>query len=334
MLSIIIINYNSSKLIKDCLESLYKQTTQIVFEVLIVDNSMNNEDRIYILSHFQEVRWFPMGYNAGFARANNLGIKQSKGDIVLLLNPDTVILNKAVEGSYTQFENDSSCIACGVQLLNEDRTPQISGNYAMRGGLNYMLPLPYIGSFIKFLGSKLKVKKPNVADTNVTVEVDWINGAYLMVKKRAIEEAGMLDEEFFLYAEEAEWCSRLKKYGKLCIYGQYHVVHLQGETATNAFGSIDKAYHNIFDKKGLQLMLSNFVRIRKEFGKRWYFLQLGVFTLAVPLFYMIGFLHRVAILKSPFGHLSKANGLACNVFYIWKLTPKIILKRPHFYKVL
>ncbi|WP_315824126.1 hypothetical protein [Paraflavitalea speifideaquila] len=72
----------------------------------------------------------------------------------------------------------SAYVACGVQLLNLDRSPQISGNYFMRGGLNNLLPLPYIGNFIKWLGNSLKVKKPNIPDTQSAVEVDWINGAF------------------------------------------------------------------------------------------------------------------------------------------------------------
>ena len=93
-------------------------------------------------------------------------------------------------------------MACGVQLLNVDRTPQISGNYAMKGGLNYLLPLPFIGNILKFFATILKVKKPNIPEAKDVVEVDWINGVFLMVKKQAIDIAGLMDEDFFLYAEE------------------------------------------------------------------------------------------------------------------------------------
>ena len=77
------------------------------------------------------------------------------------------------------------------------------------------MALPYSGRFIRWRGYTFKIKKTNVAEAHGTVEVDWINGAFLMVKKEAIEKAGLMDEDFFLYFEEIEWCSRLRKAGKL-----------------------------------------------------------------------------------------------------------------------
>ena len=193
--------------------------------------------------------------------------------MVLLLNSDTIILDSAISKSYELFEA-SEYVACGVQLLNRDGSPQISGNYFFKGGLNVLLPLPYLGNFYKWLGESLKIQKPNIPEASDAVEVAWINGAYLMVKRDAISKAGLLDEDFFLYAEEAEWCSRLKKYGKLCIFGQYHIIHLQGVTANQTFKSDDKGYYNLYDRKGRQIMVSNFLRIRKHLCCGWLFLNL------------------------------------------------------------
>ncbi len=85
-----------------------------------------------------------MGYNAGFARANNAGIKQATGDVVLLLNPDTIIIDDCIYKCLQRFNNDDA-VASSVQLVNADGSPQITGNYFMKGGLNHLLPLPYIG---------------------------------------------------------------------------------------------------------------------------------------------------------------------------------------------
>jgi GT2 family glycosyltransferase len=85
--------------------------------------------------------------------------------------------------------------------------------------------LPFVGQLIKWIGNKFQVKKTSIAEAKGTVEVDWINGAFLMVKKKAIEYAKLLDEDFFLYFEEIEWCARLRKVGKMCIYGDLRVVH-------------------------------------------------------------------------------------------------------------
>ena len=153
----------------------------------MVDNNSQDNSKEQITASYPQVVWIDMSYNSGFARANNEAIRKSKGEVILLLNADTIIENNAIEKSYNLL-NVSQFIACGVQLLNADRTPQISGNYMMKGGLNYLLPLPFLGNALKFLATMFNVKKPNVPDAKGIVEVDWINGAFLMVKKQAINK--------------------------------------------------------------------------------------------------------------------------------------------------
>ena len=332
-LSIIIVNYKSPQLTIDCLRTVYDQTTGFAFEVIVVDNHSNDSSRQMITSAFPQAKWIQMDYNAGFARANNEGIRQAMGKAVLLLNSDTLNLNNAIGNCFLSFL-ESSYVACGVQLLNADSSPQISGNYVMQGGLNHLLPLPYIGGFMKWLGDLLSVKKPNVPDASGEVEVDWINGAFLMVKKTAIETAGLLDEDFFLFAEEAEWCSRLKRVGKLCIYGQFKVMHLQGATADKTFQSAEKGYQNLYDKKGLQIMVSNLVRIRKQFGVFWFLFQLMIFTLTIPVFFLFSFVENLFQLRNPFRDFQVAAGFTRNVIKVWSIVMVIIRNRPYFYKVL
>jgi GT2 family glycosyltransferase len=330
-LSIIIVNYKSAQLICDCVQSIYAQNSVINFEIIVVDNNSNDGSKEKILSFFPGVTWIEMNYNSGFARANNEGIKKSQGNVVLLLNSDTIIENNAIEKCLIQFRS-SQYIACGVQLLNADKTPQISGNYVMRGGLNYLLPLPFLGPMLKFFAGLAGVKKPNVPDASGVVEVDWINGAFLMVKKEAIEKAGLLDEDFFLYAEEAEWCSRLKKVGKLCIFGGINVIHLQGETSNETFNSTGKGYTNLFDRKGRQIMVSNLVRIRKEFGIFWFVVILSFYTLEIAIFF-IGFVFTKIFFSKNYS-FTQVKKYAANVLAIIRLAPAIISGKPHFYKVL
>ncbi len=256
LISIKIVNYKSAQLVCDCLRSIYAQRSSIDFEVIVVDNDSKDDSKKKITTLFPQVIWVQMNYNSGFARGNNEGIRKSSGNVVLLLNPDTIIENNAIERCYNNFYS-SQYVACGVQLLNPDNSPQISGNYAMMGGLNYLLPLPFLGGLLKSFANIFGVKKPNVPEAKGVVEVDWINGAFLMVKKNAIQKAGLLNEDFFLYAEEAEWCSRLRKIGRLCIYGDISVLHLQGETSNETFNSAGKGYMNLFDRKGKQIMLAN-----------------------------------------------------------------------------
>lgn len=330
MLSIIIVNYHSATLIVEALDSFLPESG-IGAEVIVVDNDSGQEEINLIVSKYPEVSVLQMGYNAGFARANNAGIKAAKGDAVLLLNPDTLAPGKPIDKCYKDFIA-SPYIACGVQLLNIDGSPQISGNYFMTGGLNHLLPLPVIGAFLKWIGQLGGVKKTNLPDSDTLMEVDWINGAFLMVKQSAIQKAGLLDEDFFLYAEEIEWCARLGKIGKLCVFGQHKVTHLQGETANQKFGSSGKGYYNLYDKKGLQILVSNFLRIRKQFGLFWFGVHLLVFLLEIPV---LAFLSLISgffrTRKFPW---SLFTGYVNNMGALLKLAPRMAGNRPYFYKML
>lgn len=331
-LSIIIVNYRSATLILDCIESALKYISSQKFEWIIVDNDSKDDSKDIITTHYPFVKWVDMGYNAGFARANNEGIRQSKSAVVLLLNPDTIILDDAVEKCYQRFIT-SSCVACSVQLLNADHSPQITGNFFMKGGLNHLLPLPYMGLLLRKIAFAIKFKKTNIAVATAEEKVDWINGAFMMLKKSAIEKAGMFDEDFFLYSEEIEWCSRLKKVGNICVYGDLYTIHLQGESINNSIQSADKGYQNLFDIKGLQLMVSNHLRIRKQFGKLWFLFHLFMHTVEIPVFFFCSIIDNLLHFRNPFSQVRMIGGFIKNVVKLYSLTPAIISNKPYFYKM-
>ena len=333
-LAVIIVNYKSADLIMDALGSLFRETSASrSMEIWVVDNASGDDSKERITGAFPSVRWIDMGYNAGFARANNAAIRAAGEKDVLLLNPDTIILDKAVERAYDQL-TASEYVACGVQLINPDGTPQISGNYFMKGGLNHLLPLPYLGGLLRWVGYRLGAKVPNVLKSQSIQEVDWISGAFLMVKRIAIEKAGLMDEDFFLYGEEVEWCSRLHKVGKMCLFGDERIVHLQGEAVMVEHGSSAKGYQGLFTRKDFQLMVSNHLRIRKQFGIGWFLFLLFNYSVGVPVYFVGSFLHRLFTLRNPFGEWGQASQFAVNVVGIWKLLPLIIRNKPHFYKVM
>ncbi len=332
MLSIIIVNFRSSPLIIDCLHSLRRFDPQLHAEIIVVDNASGDNSHELILGEFPQVKWIDMGYNAGFARANNAGIRAATGDTVLLLNPDTLAINDSVSRCL-KLLNESDFSSAGVQLLDEKRQPQISGNYFMKGGLNHLLPLPYWGTFIRWIGYRTKTKIPNVQEAGAVHEVDWISGAFLMVKRKSIEQAGLMDEDFFLYAEEVEWCSRLKKSGPLCIFGNLHIIHLEGGSINREQNAPEKGYHNLFDKKGLQLMVSNHLRVRKQYGVFWFLFLLVNYSWAVPVYFVLSFFHQLLKGRNPFGEWKKAARFAGNVGVLWSLAPRIIGNRPSLYKM-
>lgn len=182
-LSVILVNYRSAAYIIDCIRSASAFESVSSFEWIVVDNASGDDSKEKILQQFSFVQWVDMGYNAGFARANNAGIRQATGDVLLLLNPDTLILNDAIRQCYLPFVQ-SSYAACGVQLLYENGAPQISGSYFMKGGINHLLSIPYWGRFLRWLAFQLHTRKPGVEQVADEVKVDWISGAFLMVKKK------------------------------------------------------------------------------------------------------------------------------------------------------
>ncbi|MBV9961138.1 MAG: glycosyltransferase [Parafilimonas sp.] len=332
-LSIIIVNYYAEKYIADCLNSAAQFSSYKTFEWIIINNCPFDKEKHRIENIFTFIKWIDMHNNTGFARANNAGIKAATGDVVLLLNPDTIVVDDCIYKCFQRFKNDEA-IACSVQLLNADQTPQITGNYFMKGGLNHLLPLPYMGSFLRKIAFIFNAKKTNVLSASARQKVDWINGAFLMVKKEAIENAGLMDEDFFLYAEESEWCSRLKKFGELVVYGDLNILHLQGEIINAKTNSADKGYFNLYDKKGLQLIISNNLRIRKQFGVAWYLLNLLFYIIEIPIFFFCSFFNNLIHLKNPFNDWQQLKGFSKNVFVLIELTPTIIKNKNHFYKMI
>ena len=332
-LSIVIVNYRSVSLILDCLETIYALTRDLRFEVIIADNDSDEAASGQVLAVYPGVQWIRMGYNAGFARANNAAIRMAKGKAILLLNPDTLVEDNAIGVCYHLFEA-SPYVGCGVQLLNEDHTSQVTGSYFMKGGLNYLLPLPFLGSWVKALGGIFKVERPSIPNATGVVEVDWINGAFLMVKTDVLQQAGLLDEDFFLYAEEIEWCSRLRRQGKIAVFGELHIIHLQGVSANESFGSEGKGYYNLYDRKGLQIMISNFVRIRKQLGVFWFLVQLLFYILEIPIFFFGMCLLRLG--RRATGRLTWRcfRGYCSNVGYVIGKSGTILRNKPYFYKVL
>ena len=148
-----------------------------------------------------------------------------------------------------------------------------------------------------------------------------------------VDKAGMMDEDFFLYAEEVEWCSRLRKQGKLCIYGDLKIIHLEGGSINTQQGIKEKGYYNLFDKKGLQLMVSNHLRVRKQYGLAWFLFLLLNYTWGILVFFIGSTIHNLIQLKAPFQDWNKVIKFTANVGKLWLLTPKIISGHPYFYKM-
>ena len=154
-----------------------------------------------------------------------------------------------------------------------------------------------------------------------------------MTKRSVVEKVGLLDEDFFLYAEEVEWCSRLKKEGKLVLYGDLKIIHLEGATINQSQNLNQKGYHDLYSKKGLQLMVSNHLRVRKQYGAGWFLFLLLNYSFGVVIFWLCSTLRNLFTLRNPMSDWKRVGTFAKNVGKLWVLSPKIISNKPHFYKM-
>jgi len=318
----------------NCLKSIYDSSMSISFEIIIVDNFSEDDSHKTISSLYNQVTWVQSEYNAGFARANNMGIDVASGRNILLLNADTIVQDNALEKTMQLFDNQPNYSACGVQLLNPDLTPQHSGAKFITGGLNILLPLPYFGKFMRSVSFSAGVKQPNVFEVAKDVEVDWIVGAFLMVKKSTIDQCGKLDENFFMYAEEIEWCSRLRKIGPMILFSKPKVIHLGGGSSSLVYKTIkDQSGKILWNKKGFQVTLSNFLRIRKQYGRLWFIFNLCIYIIEIPIFLTCLTLDKLINSSNTNFEFSNLTGYIKNVHILLKHFCKIIQNKDHFYKL-
>ena len=326
-LSIIIVNYKSPQLILSCLKTIYNETKIISFEIIIVDNDSNDDSRQIIQQHYPNVQWIQMDYNSGFARANNAGIRNAKGEFLLLLNSDTLILENALDKIVSYVRQDNSVAAASVQLLYADYTAQNAGNYFVYGGLNVLLTLPVLNNIVKKIGKILKLRKPSIKASDAVNNVDWISGAFMLVRKSVLNKAGMMDEDFFLFSEEIEWCSRLKNTGRIAVYADLKVIHLEGGTTKNTTEGNEQNYYEYWTVKGRQLMVSNLLRIRKQYSIMPMFLVYIFYVIELPILFF------AAILSAKYNFKQVVNYFH-NILLVTKFIPKIISNKPYFYKVM
>jgi hypothetical protein len=225
---------------------------------------------------------------------------------------------------------DEQAVAAGIQLQYADGSPQISGSRNLPGALNFLMTIPYIGRLLRTAALAMAVKKPSIESAVSTEEVDWINGAFLMVKRSAVDKAGPLDPDFFLYHEESEWCGRLQRFGKLYLYGQLSSIHLEGGSSSQAYQSVTKAYTQLSDRKGRQLLLSMWLRIGKQFGRGWLLLHVAAHLFSLPAVLLCSLLPWLLGQRSAW---QQALGYVGNVLRCTAWVPAMLRRQHLLYKI-
>jgi GT2 family glycosyltransferase len=317
-LSIIIVNYKTEDLIIDCLLSVYEHTKDVSMEILVVDNAYQKEGEEKVKAIFRNVRWIDMRYNAGFSRANNAGIKVAKGEYILLLNADTLMIDNAIGKAISRLRERPDIAAIGGLQLYKDLSemPYYRTINDIRKTF-YILPnKPFFDNLIEKLLPKANFSDPN--ETNNLV------GAFVITPKKVIEKVGMLDEDFFMYGEDLEWVGRLNKAGKLCYFEDIKFVHLVNESP---FRRTQISFVNRFST---QMQVSNLLWIRKEFA---YLILILNYTLLVPLFWIAKILSNIRYHGKVFYQLDSQKLFTLKVGVLLKYSWKTLLNKPYFYQI-
>lgn len=229
-LSVILVNWNTRQILQDCLESVYRETEGISFEVFVVDNASSDGSAEMVCRQFPQVRLIENETNRGFAAANNQAIAQAQGDYILLLNSDTIVLDNALAKSVRFARQYPKAGIVGCRVLNADRTLQPSC-FMYPSLLNLFLLTTYLSRLFKrsrFFGRE-RMTWWNRTDER-TVEV--VTGCFMLIKRQVIEDIGLLDEAFFMYGEETDFCYRARQAGyDLLFTPEAQIIHLGGASS-------------------------------------------------------------------------------------------------------
>jgi len=259
-LSIIIVSYNTRDMTRRCLENVYTHTGGISCEVIVVDNASSDGSADMVREDFPDAKLVRLEKNMGFASGNNHGIKKASGRYILLLNSDAFLSEGVTESTIGYMDKNPRTGILGCRLLNPDGTPQPSARMQPTP-LNKFLVMTGLSS--RFPGSRIFGRVDlSWWDHSHPRRVGWVVGAYFLIRADVIADIGLLDERYFLYFEEIDYCRAAQKSGWDVVFYPYAgVVHIGGQSAQNT----DKE----MSSKGRQLL--NY-RIESEFRyyRKWY----------------------------------------------------------------
>jgi GT2 family glycosyltransferase len=231
--SVVIVSWNTKEVTRNCLTSVFRETKNLNFEVFVVDNASTDGTVPMIKKEFPQARLIENSENKGFAAANNQAIRKAAGEFILLLNSDTIVIENAIEKLACFARTHSDAGVVGGRLLNKDKTLQPSARnfpnifthfIEINGWHNCLKKNKYLGFIRKFYHL--------ISSHDKSRKVDWVSGAFFLIRKEVIEKVGLLDEHYFMYSEEMDFCFRVKKKDwEVYFTPEAEVIHLGGESA-------------------------------------------------------------------------------------------------------
>ena len=317
--SIIIVNYKSAELIVNCISSIKQFTTGISFEIVVVDNFSEDNSEQIIKAFHPAIVWVQTGYNAGFSRGNNAGFKAAKGEYLLLLNADTLLFENSIALTFNRLrEKKDIAVIAGLQV-NPDLSPMpyFRNRNEFRKFL-YVVP----NRFYQYLDKIFP--EPQFDDPH---QAELPCGAFMMISRETIEKVGAMDEDFFMYAEDFEWASRLRKAGKLCYFDDIRFIHLEKPSPFR------RTNITPINKFGTQMQVSNLLWIRKEYGVLPYLSLIFHYVTLTIFFYVWKITVNIFKLRNPFFQLRSQYIFALKTIVYLKYFWKTIFKIKGFYKI-
>ena len=227
-LSVVIVNYQTFELTRNTVNSILKYDYPFSYEILVVDNASGDDSLSKLQDYFgDKVEFIASPSNSGFAAGNNLALSVAKGEYVLLLNSDTIVWENALEDIYNYMESHSDVGASGCRVLLENGDLDKACKRTFPNVKNSFFRLFHIPNKSKDDNYNLD----NLPDDEV-YEIDCLTGAFMFIRKDALDEIGFLDETFFMYGEDIDLCFRIKEAGwKIVYYGKSKITHLKGASS-------------------------------------------------------------------------------------------------------
>jgi GT2 family glycosyltransferase len=238
-LSIVIVSYNSRQDLPECLGSLTRHPAVADHDITIVDNASVDGTADDIRRRWPDVRLIEAGSNVGFARANNAGIRQTSGELVLLLNPDTIVPAGAVDQLIRVLDDNPQAAVAGPRIVDAAGRaelsfgPMISPLAELRQKVlvrGHDRGLPLITGLVERMTRRSRA-------------VDWVSGACLLIRRRDLEAVGLLDERFFLYTEDVDLCASVRARGREVLFAAgIEIIHRRGRSVATARPASHDAY--------------------------------------------------------------------------------------------
>lgn len=236
--SIVIVNFNGRGHLEPCLRSLADHPSAVPAEIVVVDNA-STDGSASVVAGFPGIRLIQLAANVGFSAGNNAGIRATSGDLVLLLNNDTVVPAGALDRLVARLDADPAAAIAGPRLIDGHGEPELSFGPMISplGELRQKLVTGLYGR--RIWPATAWVRRATARERYV----DWVSGACLLVRRRVAEQVGLLDERFFLYTEDVDFCASVRAAGwKVLFTPAAEIVHLRGRSRATAPHQMNAAY--------------------------------------------------------------------------------------------